>query len=80
MMCHAELANPFRARVHPFLVCQAAKKIVGKRIEATIMASRGRPSFALATGSYVTVDYRCILAKYPSENFPLDPKPPLPCT
>ena len=38
------------------------------------MASRGQPSSALATGPYVTVEPRCILARRPTAEIPVDPK------
>ena len=41
---------------------------------ATIMASCGRPSTALATDSYVALNYHCILARNPPLDLPVDPK------
>ena len=42
------------------------------------MASRGRPSFALATDSYVTVEYPLYLSQLSLTELSLVPKPPLP--
>ena len=38
------------------------------------MASRGRPSSALATDPYIMVNYHCILARNPPVDSPVDPK------
>ena len=45
---------------------------------ATIMASRGRPSSALATDPYITVNSHCILARNPPVDSPLTLSPNIP--
>ena len=45
---------------------------------ATIVASRGRPSTALATDSYVTGNRHCDVARDPPVDLPLDRKSHIP--